>query len=97
MKKNKISLFFILITIILFSSCKTQQQRVTFNDLTHPKREFRGAWLSTAWQTRYRTMTVQQLRSYFINTLDQLQADGIFKVMDAVSDVVGHVHDAAIQ
>ncbi len=82
MSKYKISYIFIIpILVMLLSSCGAQRQRVKFTDLTHPKREFRGAWLSTAWQTRYRSMTVPQLKSYFINTLDQLQADGINAVI----------------
>lgn len=82
MNKNKIFIFsFLLISIIFLSSCGTQRQRVTFTDITHPKREFRGAWLSTAWQTRYRTMTPMQLKLYFLKTLDDLQADGINAVI----------------
>jgi len=81
MNKNKLSLLAITTLLLILSSCGSQRQRVKFADITHPKREFRGAWLSTAWQTRYKTMTVQQLQSYFINTLDQLQADGINAVI----------------
>lgn len=82
MNKNKIAiLFFITAFIIFLSSCGSQRQRVTFADITHPKREFRGAWLSTAWQTRYRTMTTTQLKLYFLKTLDELQADGINAVI----------------
>lgn len=82
MNKNKIcNLFFIIAFILFLSSCGTQRQRVKFSDIAHPKREFRGAWLSTAWQTRYRTMTVPQLKSYFIRSLDELQAQGINAVI----------------
>lgn len=78
MKRNLIFPLFIFITILsLLSSCRTQKQQVKFADLTHPKREFRGAWLSTAWQSRYRTMNAQQMKAYFIRSLNQLQADGI--------------------
>ena len=80
-KNNRIYLLFLIILPILFSSCGSQRQRIKYADITHPKREFRGAWLSTAWQSRYKTMTVSQLRSYFINTLDELQADGINAVI----------------
>lgn len=82
MKRNHVlplSLF--LLFIVFLSSCGTQKQPVKFTDLTHPKREFRGAWLSTAWQSRYRAMNVQQMKSYFIKSLDQLQADGINAVI----------------
>ncbi len=82
MNRNRIAYLLTTITVLIFlSSCGSQQQRITFNDITHPKREFRGAWLSTAWQSRYKTMTVPQLKTYFVNTLDQLQADGINAVI----------------
>ena len=78
MCKNKVSyLSLIVLFLIIFSSCSSQRQRIHFADIMHPKREFRGAWLSTAWQTRYKNMTTAQLKTYFINTLDQLHADGI--------------------
>lgn len=82
MYKNKALLFSILIiTIILLSSCGSQKQRVKFSDISHPKREFRGAWLSTAWQSRYKTMNSSQMKAYFTNILDQMQADGINAVI----------------
>jgi uncharacterized lipoprotein YddW (UPF0748 family) len=77
MIRNKILYLLLTATVMLMlSSCKTQQ-RVTFSDIAHPKREFRGAWLSTAWQTRYKTMSVPQMKAYFVNTLDELHAEGI--------------------
>ena len=82
MKRNKTCLLFIITTfIILFSSCGSQKQRVTFSDIAHPKREFRGAWLSTAWQSRYKTMSSSQMQAYFTNILDQMHADGINAVI----------------
>lgn len=82
MRKNFIlfSLQVILLSII-FSSCGSQKQRVTFSDITHPKREFRGAWLSTAWQSRYRTMSPEQMKDYFVKTLDELKSSGINAVI----------------
>lgn len=82
MKKNNYFYLLIIVTFtIFFSSCKTQKEQIKFTDITHPKREFRGAWLSTAWQERYKKMSVRQLEAYFVNTLDQLQADGINAVI----------------
>lgn len=77
---NKSSILIILslvITSVFLSSCRSTKPQVSFNDITHPKREFRGAWLSTAWQSRYKTMSSQQMKAYFVKTLDQLKADGI--------------------
>lgn len=78
MNKNILLLLSLLaMASIFFSSCRSTKQLVSFNDITHPKREFRGAWLSTAWQARYKSMNSQQMKAYFERTLDQLQAQGI--------------------
>ncbi|MCC8145602.1 MAG: family 10 glycosylhydrolase [Bacteroidales bacterium] len=44
-----------------------------FSQITS-KREFRGVWISTAWQDQYKKMSVPQLKKYFIQMLDSLQA-----------------------
>lgn len=74
-------LLFVAICIALFASCTSTRQIVTYSDLKHPKREFRGAWISTAWQTRYRTMSSEQMKQYFVKSLDELQAMGINAVI----------------
>lgn len=74
-------LFFALLSVLLMTSCRTTEQVVSFADLKQPKREFRGAWLSTAWQTRYRTMSTQQMKQYFIESLDAMQDMGINAVV----------------
>lgn len=66
---------------LLLSSCATQKKQVSFSDLKYPKREFRGAWINTAWQSRYKNMNPEQMKAYFVKTLDQLQADGINAVV----------------
>lgn len=69
-------LYYVLATVIalsIFSSCASQKQKYT----AHPKREFRGAWLSTAWQSRYRTMNPEQMKSYFTKAIEDLHKDGI--------------------
>ena len=38
-----------------------------------PKREFRGAWIHTVGNRQMRTMSVEQIKSLFINTLDSLK------------------------
>ncbi len=47
----------------------------------HPKREFRGAWLPTAWQSRYVERTVEENKAQLIELLDVLQATGINAVI----------------
>lgn len=81
MKRNIFSFGLILAMVFLLFSCRSTKQRVTFSDIKHPKREFRGAWLSTAWQGRYKSMNSAQMKQYFSRTLDQLQADGINAVI----------------
>jgi len=73
--------FVFIVLLVFLASCGSQRQRITFADVAHPKREFRGAWLSTAWQSRYKTMTVTQMQKYFTDALDELQADGINAVI----------------
>lgn len=81
MSKIIIKQSIILSFLLLLISCKATKQVVSFTDIKDPKREFRGAWLSTAWQTRYRTMTPVQMKQYFTQSLDELQAMGINAVI----------------
>ena len=39
-----------------------------------PKREFRGAWIHVIGQSQYRSMSVREMKQYFIALLDSLQA-----------------------
>lgn len=66
-----------IMIVLLCTSCASKKQRITFQDITQPKREFRGAWLSTAWQSRYSSMTPRQMKTYFTTSLDYLQACGV--------------------
>lgn len=43
----------------------------------NPKREFRGAWLHTVWQTQYRQQTTECNKAYLCRQLDSLKAIGI--------------------
>lgn len=64
------------IAISVLSSCASRKQsKIEYSD--SPKREFRGAWISTAWQSRYQAMNSEQMKAYFIETIDQLHKDGI--------------------
>lgn len=44
----------------------------SFSQIT-TKREFRGAWITVAYQEQYKNMSVPQLKQYFINILDSLE------------------------
>ena len=47
----------------------------------HPKREFRGAWIHTVGQSRYREMNKDSMQRYFDQMLDSLQRMGINAVI----------------
>jgi len=57
--------FFLLLTVITSLSAFSQYA---------PKREFRGAWIHVIGQSQYRNMSVVEMKKYFINMLDNLQA-----------------------
>ncbi|MDH6313855.1 uncharacterized lipoprotein YddW (UPF0748 family) [Parabacteroides sp. PFB2-10] len=67
----------IFLLFLTWMSCSTQ--RVIRPNLSDEpaKREFRGAWIQTAHQSEYATMTVDELKKDFIRKLDVLQACGI--------------------
>ena len=58
---------FVLFVAVL-SSCKTTQQPVKQSLVLgeNPKREFRGAWIQTAFQGEYKEMSVKEMRRSFI-------------------------------
>lgn len=67
---------FVWIAICLFS-CKTTEVPQTRVLGEYPKREFRGAWIQTAFQSEYAKMTPQEMQRSFIRKLDFLQNCGI--------------------
>ena len=58
------------------TSCKTTQQKPQQPTGKEAKREFRGAWIQTAFQGEYKDMTPVQMRKDFIRKLDYLQKCG---------------------
>lgn len=58
------------------TSCKTTQQKPQQPTGKEAKREFRGAWIQTAFQGEYKDMTPVQMRKDFIRKLDYLQNAG---------------------
>ena len=59
------------------TSCKTTQQKPQQPTGKEAKREFRGAWIQTAFQGEYKDMTPAQMRKDFIRKLNYLQKCGI--------------------
>lgn len=80
--KNIIARYtFILLTAITLFSCGSKKTTPQYTDLYYPKREFRGAWIQTAWQDRYCTMNSTQMKQYFTDVLNKLQKAGINAVI----------------
>lgn len=69
-----ITLFFISLTSCKTSRIATQSAAPTKKEL---KREFRGAWIQTAFQGEYKDMSVPQMKRDFVRKLDYLQDCGI--------------------
>ncbi len=67
----------ILVTFFLVSACSTVRQKATPVSGHDVKREFRGAWIQTVFQSEYQSMTPAQMKQDFIRKLDLLQACGI--------------------
>jgi len=83
MMKKSVNLQYILLlsVIILLSSCGSKKVQTQYSDLKYPKREFRGAWIQTAWQERYRSMNSSQMKQYFVDILNKLDVAGINAVI----------------
>lgn len=71
----------IFLVACLTVSCGSKKIQTQQADLSYPKREFRGAWIQTAWQENYKSMSSTQMKTYFVNILDKLQAAGINAVI----------------
>ncbi len=50
---------------------------ITLSAQESPKREFRGAWIQTIFQSEYACMSPEEMKADFIRKLDLLQACGI--------------------
>lgn len=72
--------YFRLLLILLLctvTSCRTARQNLPLQTRKEAKREFRGAWIQTAFQGEYKEMTPAKMKKDFIRKLDYLQACGI--------------------
>lgn len=76
MEIRSIHLFLIALICVL-SSCKTTQPLSRQSAGQEPKREFRGAWIQTAFQGEYKEMTPERMRKDFVRKLNYLQKCGI--------------------
>ena len=65
MKHIRLLILFLILGITTLSAQKS------------PKREFRGAWIQTVFQSEYAKMTPEEMKADFIRKLNQLQECGI--------------------
>lgn len=65
MKHTRLLILFLILGITTLSAQKS------------PKREFRGAWIQTVFQSEYAKMTPDEMKADFIRKLNQLQECGI--------------------
>lgn len=68
---------FLVVLLCAFTSCQTTRQVAPVKSEGKDKREFRGAWIQTAFQGEYKDMSPAQLRKDFVRKLNYLQACGI--------------------
>lgn len=67
---------FISVLFVFFTSCSVSRQ-MTAPISENPKREFRGAWIQTAFQGEYKEMTPAEMKRSFVRKLDFLSSCGI--------------------
>lgn len=68
---------FLAFMLYAVTSCTTTRRITVSETEGKDKREFRGAWIQTAFQGEYKEMTPAQMRKDFIRKLNFLQACGI--------------------
>ena len=62
-----------------------------------PKREFRGAWIHTVGNKQMRTMSVEQIKELFLNTLDSLKLAGCNAVIFQVRPTADALYDSKLE
>ncbi|MDR2968962.1 MAG: family 10 glycosylhydrolase [Tannerellaceae bacterium] len=67
----------VLFFILSLTACRTVRETSPEIPGQKVKREFRGAWIQTAYQGEYQSMSPEELKKDFIRKLDFLQACGI--------------------
>jgi len=67
----------LFLSLLLMIGCSTVRTTVPGRPAKSAKHEFRGAWIQTAYQGEYQSMSPEELKKDFIRKLDYLQACGI--------------------
>lgn len=76
MKRSLLNLCVLLIILCTFNACRTQQKAPQAIELKDGTREFRGAWIQTAFQDRYMNKSPQKCQEYLTSLIDQLHETG---------------------
>lgn len=74
---SKLVRFLLAIVLCVVTSCSTVREVPRQTTSKEAKREFRGAWIQTAFQGEYKDMTPQQMKKDFVRKLNYLQDCGI--------------------
>ena len=79
MRINDIGLWVAILMMVIVTSCSTSRESTSreVERRQTAKREFRGAWIQTAFQSEYAAMTVPQLKKDFRRKLDFLRDCGM--------------------
>lgn len=64
---------------------------------SNPKREFRGAWMHTIFQSQYKNQTTEQNKTYLIRQLDSLQAAGVNAIFFQVRPQSDALYDSKLE
>lgn len=74
-------LSFLLFTVMFIAGCGTSKQSLTRTPNATPKREFRGAWVQTVGQSRYRQMNSAAMKHYLTDMVRKFDEAGINAVI----------------
>lgn len=80
-KKFLIRLFVFISFAVFLLSCRSSKIGLTRTPDPTPKREFRGAWVQTVGQARYRQMNTVEMKSYFSEMVRKFDEAGINAVI----------------
>lgn len=72
-----ISLCSLLLILLLLAACGSSRRALTRTADETPKREFRGAWIQTVGQSRYRQMNSAAMRHYLTDMVQRLDEAGV--------------------
>ncbi len=79
--KNISLLFCFILSGLLLSSCGSSRTALTQQPDQTPKREFRGAWIQTVGQSRYRQMNSAAMKYYLSEMVRKLDEAGVNAVI----------------